>query len=141
MDIDLSGMFRLLVWEHRTQLQNFLKKYNIYLGQHRVLFSLQSNPKVTLTQLALDLNVSKESLSVSLKRLEKSGLIRRDIDEKDRRRYVLSLSQEGEQVSDACRLGFNDINERMFASLSEGEKAKMLDMFERMLDDMRGESV
>ena len=114
MNQELAKMFRTLAQKHRAVLQVFMKQHDIYLGQHRVLFRLEENPNITLTELSEILEVSKESLSVSVRRLESTGYIIKQVDEKDKRRTLLTLSDKGLNTSQACRRGFDEVNASMF---------------------------
>ncbi len=112
--------------------------FNIYLGQHRILFHLEENPHVTLTELSEQLNVSKESLSVSVKRLEHNKYIKREQDHLDKRRHLLSLTPTGEDISRQCRSGFDEINYAMFKKLNDEDKKSVLTLFEKMIEGLEG---
>lgn len=141
MDKELVKKFRKLAIKHREVIQNYLSKFNIYVGQHRIFFRLEENPNITLTELSEVLNVSKESLSVSLKRLDQGGYINKSKDKNDKRRYLLSLSDKGLETSQACRVGFDDINEALFKNLDEVEKDQLLILFDKMIDGLEGDNV
>lgn len=136
MEKELGDLFRQIYRRHRMLVQEYLSQHGLYLGQPRILFTLQDNPETTLTDLASRLNITKESLSVSIKRLSNAGLICRDVDKDDKRRYVLSLSENGETVANACKEGFDDINERLFDNLSDEEKATQRALFIKMIETM-----
>ncbi len=141
MEQILVDLFRELAQKHRGVIQNYLRDYQIYLGQHRILFRLEENPKITLTELTEILDVSKESLSMSIKRMEQAGLIDKERDTKDKRRTLLSLSPKGLETSKACRDGFKSINTRMFINLTEEEKESLSILFKKMIEGLEGEEI
>ena len=136
MGRELGDLFQEVFKKHRILVQEYLRQHNLYLGQHRILFALQKHPNITLTELATILDITKESLSVSLKRLDSTGLIHRVLDDDDKRRYVLSLSQQGETVAVACRIGFDEINKQLFDTLTTEEQETQRILFQRMLNIM-----
>ena len=122
MEEKLTNRFRDLARKQRQVISNYLQNYGIYLGQHRTIFRLQKHPDITMTELAQLLEVSKESLSVSIKRLENGGFVTKSMDVKDKRRTLLRLSEKGETLADARRQGFDDINNAMFQYFNDSEK-------------------
>lgn len=133
MDKELIELFRTLALKHRNVISKYLNEHGIYLGQHRTIFTLSKHPDSTLTELAKRLEVSKESLSVSVRRLESSGLIEKTIDPNDRRSYLLRLSDEGDRVAKACRDGFDVINNSMFKNMTDEEKDSLVYLFNKMI--------
>lgn len=134
MDQILSDKFRTIVQMHRMHLQEFMTQYNIYLGQHRVLFSLEDYPDITLTKLSEILQVSKESLSVSIKRLENSGHVNKRMDKNDKRSCLLSLSDKGLMTARACRKEFQALNASMFEGIKD--KDNLLSDFNIMIKNL-----
>lgn len=136
MEEKLTNGFRDLARKQRQVISNYLQNYGIYLGQHRTIFRLQKHPDITMTELAQLLEVSKESLSVSIKRLENGGFVTKSMDEKDKRRTLLRLSEKGETLADACRQGFDDINNAMFQYFNESEKETLSIYFDKMIEGL-----
>ena len=136
MEQELIELFRTLNIKHRDMIQTYLNQFNIYLGQHRIFFHLEKEPNITFTELSQQLNVSKESLSMSIKRLEQNNYIKRKKDPKDKRRQLLSLTEEGLKLSKKCRVGFDEINYAMFIKLNENEKEDLTLLFKKMIEGL-----
>lgn len=141
MHVELVDMFRELAKKQRKVISGYLKGKGIFIGQHRTLFKLQKNPEITLTDLANELEVSKESLSVSLKRLENSELVLREQSMEDKRKILFSLTEKGEAVANHVRLGIDQINENMFKDFSDKEKNDLSFLFEKMIKGLEEEIV
>lgn len=139
MEKQLTDLFSELAKKHRLVVSNYLQKQGIYLGQHRTLFKLQKYPNSTLTDLAEKLEVSKESLSVSVKRLVNVGMIVRSEDHNDKRRTLLNLTEKGNKTADICRIGFERINQIMFKEFTHQEKDNLSIYFEKMIDALEKE--
>lgn len=139
MDKNLVDLFRKLARKHSAVVQDYLKGFNIYLGQHRIFFTLEKQPNITFTELADILKVSKESLSVSIKRLDQAGFIHKEVDKNDKRRSLLRLNEKGLETSKACKEGFDTINHSMFKNLCDEEKENLSVLFEKMIDGLEDE--
>lgn len=137
MDNELRSLFREVFRWHRYTVQKYLDELDLYIGQPRFLSTIERNPGITQKELVASLNVSKESASVSLKRLEASGYIERKVDEKDRRAKKLYLTKRGKITSDALKENFEKIDNAMFQSFSSEEQDQLKSYFEIMLIELK----
>ncbi|CAM4304073.1 MarR family transcriptional regulator [Erysipelothrix inopinata] len=133
MDNTLSNLFRELARTHRTAVQEYLDNFDLFIGQPRFLFELEERPGITQKELVDALHVSKETVSITLSRLENAGFIQRVVTENDRRKKSLFLSAKGEKVVEQLHTDFNMINNLMFVNLSENEKLVLEELFEKMI--------
>lgn len=132
MDKLLSDQFHILMRRHKIEVQNYLTTLGLYMGQPRVLFYLEEFPGISQKELSEKLDISKESISVSTRRLEKSGFILREESEIDRRVNLLKLTDKGFEVVKDLRSNFEKINNQMFVDLNEIEKKELKRIFEIM---------
>jgi DNA-binding MarR family transcriptional regulator len=90
-----------------------------------VLSSLAEFGPAAQRDLSVRLRIDPSDLVSVLDDLERDGLVRRDRDPADRRRYAVTLTADGgERLAEllaAARL----MDERMFAGLTEQEKAEL----------------
>jgi DNA-binding MarR family transcriptional regulator len=56
------------------------------------------NPNCSQKDLAELLFVSESNVAQIIKRLEKNGLVKRDVDEKNKSRRILNLTEKGKQI-------------------------------------------
>lgn len=68
-----------------------------------ILSILERKPDVILKEIADDLLIPGSTLTSAVERLEKRGLLKRVISEKDRRSFGLSLTTEGKLVQEEHR--------------------------------------
>jgi DNA-binding MarR family transcriptional regulator len=68
---------------------------NPYKGQGRILSLLKMQPEIGQKEIGYLLDISKQALSDSLSKLEKSGYITRIQSEKDKRSYIIKLTDSG----------------------------------------------
>ncbi len=62
------------------------------------------------------------SISQALDRVEKLGLIERRNDHDDRRKVLVSLTDEGERFADEVLASYDDIRRRVFKSLTDDDQ-------------------
>ena len=92
------------VWHELSQIYNIcmqrvLSKYGLYPGQPLLLFAIRDSENPTQNELAEKLGVSKASVGVSLRRLEKSGFVKRKQDKKDTRCNRIVLTNKGKDYA------------------------------------------
>ncbi|RQD69500.1 MAG: MarR family transcriptional regulator [Tindallia sp. MSAO_Bac2] len=63
-----------------------------------VLYELELQPNISLKDLARNLMVSSSSLSIMINSLVEQEMVERVTDPKDRRRVLLKLSRQGEEI-------------------------------------------
>ena len=74
-----------------------LKEYDINdlnTAQGRIIFSLWQNDNVPISELARHTSLGKTTLTSMLDRLDQSGYIIRNVDENDRRKTLVALSDK-----------------------------------------------
>lgn len=77
---------------HRIQ---FTKETDATTGQGRLLKVLSKGEKISSGELAYVLQIKQQSLNELLLKLEKKELIKREKDESDKRRTLISLTEKG----------------------------------------------
>lgn len=136
MDNRLRQLFRSIFIKHRSVMQEHLAQYDLYVGQPRYLKLIRDNPGITQQELVAHLKVAKETVSVTLKRLESANYIHRVINEQDRRVKNLYLTDRGNDTVEKLNEYFATIENAMFESLSDDEKIQLERFFKIMLEEL-----
>lgn len=121
----LAGAYLAVI----PQLMAFVRKnlnqdpqINLRLGQFRMLHTLHQNLAHTISEVAGVLGVSLPSASKMMDDLENLGWVSRHPDDQDRRRAILSLTDNGQNI---YRRAVDSVREQIaeqFASLSTTER-------------------
>lgn len=138
MENTIYEYFRKIVHYQRNMQREYLEKFGLYYGQPRVLKTILENDSITQSELVEKLNVSKESVSTSLKRLSQNHLVNKTRDESDKRIIRLSLSEKGKQITEDSFAGINQLNQELFASLNEEEKKVLTSAFKKIVESIEG---
>lgn len=110
-----------LEWCRHYVVRHALKDSGVYFGQPPILDFLAENGTGTQNELARALNVSPASVSVSLRRMQKSGLIEKVADETDLRCNRMSLTGKGREQCAYIHGCFDEIDRKLYAGFSEEE--------------------
>lgn len=124
--------FKKLTQLHRSRLYRVAMSRGLYIGQPALLLTLKQQGVCSQTDLAEALNVTTPSIAVSVKRLEKGGMITKTINEKDNRYNQIELTDEGKKSAKVCEDIFETINDKMFNGFSKEEMTQINAYFDRM---------
>lgn len=91
---DFGGLVFTVTRDFARLERNFCKVAGLYQGQPRILTILKSNEGVTLSELSPLCGIGLPSLSVSLRNLQKSGLIRKEGTGKNQKLYLTELGEQ-----------------------------------------------
>lgn len=105
----------------------------IYRSQHRLLMMLGKHPDCSQTVLAEKMEISPAAVAVSLKKLEKSGYIKRQCDEEDSRMNHVVVTDKGREAINKSIVYFQEIEDAMFDGFSEEELELCVAFFGRMI--------
>ena len=72
-----------------------LAEYGFGRAHHRAIYFIGRSPGIAVHQLLAILKITKQSLGRVLNQLIDEGYVRQDIDKKDRRRRLLTLTKSG----------------------------------------------
>ncbi len=133
---ELCDMLHFLNICERRIVDRLLEEKGIYFGQPPILCYLSHNPNATQKEIADSLNISPASVAVSVKRLEKSGLISRETDKADARRNNLSLTEKGAELDSFARQSFSSVDSAKISGLSDDEISFMLSVIKKMTDNL-----
>ena len=107
---------------YAKKIKDSFQEFNFSPNEISILIILKNNSTITTsTELKVVLGVSKTLISRSVDSLEKKGLIRICIDEKDTRVHHLKLSQECQPILKIIDEEIGKINKTLFYDVSVEE--------------------
>lgn len=109
----------------RSRLDELLKPAGLTALQYTALTVMERQPDFTSAQLARNSFVTAQSMADMIVILEGRGLIRRQRDEADRRRLVLSLTAAGRRMLKRYRVRVAALEAEMLADLSATQAAEL----------------
>ena len=113
---------------------NYLKQYSglydVNKTQLRALVFMKNYGEISMTELCAKLNIEKGSLTSMIDDLSKKGYVYREKNLKDRRKYMIVITEEGKKIAaDFTEKLSNDLEAKFF-KLDTDEREKYLEAIE-----------
>ncbi|MBC1622821.1 MarR family transcriptional regulator [Listeria welshimeri] len=112
-----------------------LLKTGLNIGQLRYLWTLYKEDGISQESMAKRFMVDKASVTRHIKRLEELGMIRREMDTKDRRIQRIFVTDTGYQMRDLIEEVTKEWSARLTAGFSEKEKDDLMHLIGRLSDN------
>jgi len=130
----IMGKLMSIMRDHKSVVDWFVNETNLHKSQHRLLMNLaRLGNNVSQRDLAETLNITPAAVAVTLKKLEKNGLVGRKMAEKDNRYNEVVLTEKGKKIVKESYKVFKYADEKMFDGFSMEE----LDAFEGYLNRIK----
>ena len=115
---------------------NYLKQYSglydVNTTQLRALVFMKNYGEISMTELCAKLNIEKGSLTSMIDDLSKKGYVYREKNLKDRRKYMIVITEEGKKIAaDFTEKLSNDLEAKFF-KLDTDEREKYLEAIETL---------
>ncbi|EAE5904913.1 MarR family transcriptional regulator [Listeria monocytogenes] len=112
-----------------------LLETGLNIGQLRYLWTLYKEDGISQESMAKRFMVDKASVTRHIKRLEELGMIRREIDAKDRRFQRIFVTETGFQMRDLIEEVTAEWSALLTANFSEKEKDDLMHLIGRLSDN------
>ena len=122
----------LVLWQ-RWRSASPVKRGAITREQYWILRTLSERGKMKMKEIASTIGCTPGSASIAAKRLERSGLVRRERGEKDERVVTVTLARRGARKLDAWRGEQLVSMSALFERLSAKEKRALGGILEKAL--------
>lgn len=133
---------RIVKKMHRINLINRIlvyrtvKEEDLYFGQFPLLRYVGEHPGTTQREIAKNLYITPPSVTNSVKRMEKSGLVIKEEDPTNLRRSRISITDKGLQTLQVCRKKMHTIDASLFVGFTEEELMVLDGFMERILENL-----
>ncbi len=118
---------------HRTLLEKQVSRGSLHRSQHRVLlyiYKCENAP--TQKDIAKFFEISSAAVAVMLKKLEASGYIKREAEEKDMRFNRITVTEKGEKTLKDTKTLVDEVDLFMFKNFSDDELLVFSQCLEKM---------
>ncbi|MCS6592601.1 MarR family winged helix-turn-helix transcriptional regulator [Bacillus cereus] len=119
-----------LIYKHYKQYLNI----GITTQQAVVLDIVYLAKRITVGEIAIEMNISSSAVSQLIAKLEKNQYIKREINLQNRREIYITLDEKGLEYFSKQDYVEQQIADKIYNKLS----SKELDEFERIVDKLRG---
>ncbi|MDY4670521.1 MAG: MarR family transcriptional regulator [Oliverpabstia sp.] len=109
----------------------------IHPGQIPILKLLQREEGIRQSEISKKLGVQPPTVTVSVKRMEKMGLIYRKVDEKDQRMQRVYLTQKGSETVNDVKENMKNNEKIMLDGMSETEICLLKRFLQQMYENIQ----
>jgi len=114
---------------HRGKGQELLSKLDLHLGQEMLLIHLWPKDGLTQSELADNLCISPATITKTLDRMSKAGLVERRTDSEDQRVSRVYLTNQGQLLQEPVEGVWQELEAQCLANLTLEEQI----LFRRLL--------
>ncbi|MBR7143179.1 MAG: MarR family transcriptional regulator [Clostridia bacterium] len=108
----------------------------LYAGQQHTLEYIRRHEGCTQTEVAEALRVSAASVALSTKRLQKTGLIRKETNEENLRCNRLYLTEKGNGLMECGRLAFDRTDAKMMEGFTQEQMQTLAELLDKMIENL-----
>jgi len=122
-------------------LDQKLKKYHISHAQLSLLMTLYNHEGICQQELCRILNINKAAVTRELKDLEHKNYITKVRDQKDRRRFLVYLTDKALKNKKGIIAILDKIEEQMRADISENKIDEFLDLIKSICTNLNSKTL
>jgi MarR family transcriptional regulator, organic hydroperoxide resistance regulator len=122
---------------HRKLAESGFNELGLHTGQEWVLFQLWTEEGLTHSQLVKNLGVEPPTITKTIDRLEKTGLVERRQDEEDARVSRVYLTPAGRALEISVRNLWDSLEAQTIQGLSEVEVVLLRRLLDQVYDNLR----
>jgi DNA-binding MarR family transcriptional regulator len=112
----------------------FHQRFRLHIHELRVLRLIDDHPGVTFTELAQQTKIERTATSRILSRLIKAGYVRRKIDEKDARHFLLSSTAKAKTLRAQADPWTREIEDLILSVLTADQRVQMAAIVTKLTD-------
>lgn len=128
--------FTRVIRMYYGRMQAQLAEVGIYRGQPPIMGLLYQHDGMSQKEMAGALNLSPATMTVTLKRMEKAGLVCREMDEHDQRILRVHLSEQGRQMWLKSADQIRCVTEELLEGFTPEEERQMREYLFRIARNM-----
>lgn len=136
---ELINLFENAHMFRQINIRQGLQGKGIYDRQFPILNYIAKNEGCTQVDIAKALYISPASVAISTKRLQKAGLIQKEVDENSLRKNRVTVTEEGREIIQQCRQIFAQLDNMMFRGFAEDDMEALKGLLARMVYNLAGE--
>jgi DNA-binding MarR family transcriptional regulator len=133
-EVPMSTLLAGLGRDATARVRRAIRPLGLGAQQYLVLTQLQVLRQTSQTELAQALGIDRSNLATIAADLCDRGLAERTRDEADRRRYVLRLSQSGEELLRRTQGAIAAAEDDLLAPLDGDERQRLYTLLRRVAD-------
>ena len=120
-NLDITATFAMIKRSYIRYLEHKITTHDITSGETPFLFVLNEKDKITQKELSDSLRTSEGLTTRVLKSLEKKEYITRKVDEKNKRRKIITITPKGKKTAEIIKKYQKEWENEIFGFLTDSE--------------------
>lgn len=112
--LPIGKLIAIIAKNQTLYLNRHLDNLNINASQLHFLFEISHQKEINQEKIASRCNIDKGTVARSIKKLEENGLVKRQIDDNNRRQNIISLTAKGEKTLEEAIKQLDEWEEYVF---------------------------
>ncbi|AUB58338.1 MULTISPECIES: MarR family winged helix-turn-helix transcriptional regulator [Methanobacterium] len=135
LNIPFRGILSIIIRNHFIFMNRELKHLELTEGQVPCIIAISKRPGITQDDLARMFHIDKGTIARAIRKLEEKNRVSKVPDPENRRRYLLSLTKEGEELIPEILLAEKKWENIIFKGFSDEERGELLKGMEKMAEN------
>jgi len=131
------GAFHQAMLAHRQLLMREMAEHGLHPGQAFCVAAISHREGITQAELAEELGVSRPTVSVMLRKLERAGVVERRTDPDDQRYTRLFLTDEGRERFGVMHTVLAEIAEKAVAPMPEHDRTELTRLLGELTENIQ----
>ena len=136
----ITAKMMTILRDHKSAIDQYVDETRLHKSQHRLLMSLAAlGDPVSQKKLADYLNITPAAVAVTLKKLEKNGLVTKTISNEDNSFNNVTITDKGKKIVKESQKVFQNTDDVMFKDFTEEEILQLegfMDRIQKNLSDV-----
>ena len=124
LEMPIGSLISAISRAHLAYLFGEIEKLGITGGQYYFLNALIHEDGIIQEELASNVHMNESTITRALKKLEDAGMVHREVDENNRRRKIITVTEKGKDAVDKIRKLDEEWDDKI-RSLSPSEKTRL----------------
>lgn len=130
--IPLGTFISIIHRTHMIYLNDKMKDLNLTAGQFPFLMALSHNEGITQDDMANHFHIDKGTVARALRKLEDNEFLYREIDQENRRRYLIYLTKKGKDAIPQIKNIDKEWENLVCAKFSDDENSRLFEILQKL---------
>ena len=132
----LGFLFAQVCRLEHARAHELLEELGLYRGQHRILRALWKQDGLTHTELGAHSHVRPATITKTIQRMEKAGLVERKHDAEDQRVSRVYMTEAGRALQEDVERTWRRLEDEIFADFTLEERVLLRRFFLQMRENL-----
>ena len=131
-DLPLGRLVGMISRSRYNYLNSKFRNLNINPNQLSFLIEIKCRKNINQHDLSINCSIDKGAVARALRKLEEQGLVKREVDENNRRQNMLSLTEKGHETLEQAMIILDNWEKEVYKDITAEEKEITHDVLKKI---------